>query len=152
MTIDCLPLPTREAMLEGVRSGEPIIAGAYVDGDGGICPMLAAHRYGAPTAFLSFAKSWDRFARVGRGARRATGRELDILAGQLQASLTSEAGADLDQAIDEHRELLWRRHAREADPVGEIVVRRRPRRLYITSPGRMNMISGITHAGVTFSR
>src|SRR5205809_7492203 len=45
-TIDCLPLATREAMLAGVRAGERIIVGAYVDARGGVCPMLAAHRRG----------------------------------------------------------------------------------------------------------
>jgi len=60
-TIDCLPVATREAMLAGVRAGERIIVGAYVDGRGGVCPMLAAHRRGARTNFLSFARAWDRF-------------------------------------------------------------------------------------------
>ncbi len=152
LTIDCLPVATREAMLAGVQSNERIIAGAYVDGEGGVCPMLAAHRHGGPTSFLSFARSWDRFARARRGVRRASERELDILVGQLQASLLGEAGVELDRAIDEHRELVGRRHARVVDPVGEIVVRRLREPRYIASPGRMNMISGTTHAGVSFSR
>ncbi len=125
LTIDCLPVATRQAMLEGVQSGEPIIAGAYVDGEGGVCPMLAAHRRGGQTAFLSFAKAWDRFARTGRGPRRATSRELEILAGQLQSSLMSEAGVELDRAIAEHRELMARNiRAGAVEPTGEIVVRR----------------------------
>ncbi|MGO8903995.1 MAG: hypothetical protein ACLQMH_00045 [Solirubrobacteraceae bacterium] len=152
LTIDCLPASTRRAMLDGVRGGERIIAGAYVDGEGGVCPMLAAHRNGAPTTFLSFARAWDRFTRVGRGVRRVSPRELSILVGQLQASLLSEAGVDLDRAIEEHRELVGRRHARAADPAGEILVRRlRPGR-YISSPGRVNITSGTTHAGDTFNR
>src|SRR5919108_766928 len=92
-TIDCLPLRTRVAMLEGVRSNE-IIVGAYTDRAGGVCPMLAAHRCGGRTSFVSFARAWDRFA-GGRRARRATPRELRILEGQLQASLLAEDRLDL---------------------------------------------------------
>ncbi len=55
-------------------SNERIIVGAYVEA-GGRCPMLAAHRCGGRTDFISFARSWDRFARAGR-ARAATEREL----------------------------------------------------------------------------
>lgn len=128
LTIDCLPISTREAMLEGIQNHERIIVGAYVDGEGGVCPMLAAHQSGGRTSFLPFAKAWDRFARAGRHARLATRRELDILVGQLQASLLSEADVELDRAIDEHRELLSRRkHTRESDPSGEITVRARRR-------------------------
>src|ERR1700726_3471728 len=88
LAIDCMPLTTREAMLEGVRAHERILVGAYVDDQGGVCPMLAAHRCGGRTDFLSFAKSWDRFARPrtlkgtstgtlkGTGKRAATEREV----------------------------------------------------------------------------
>src|SRR5271154_5368145 len=79
LAIDCMPVATREAMLDGVRSGARIIVGAYVDGQGGECPMLAAHRRGGRTDFLSFAKSWDRFARARGASRPATERELRIL-------------------------------------------------------------------------
>ena len=156
LSIDCMPASTRRAMLDGLQSNERIIVGAYVDGEGGVCPMLAAHRCGGRTDFLSFARSWDRFTRAGRRARRATRRELDILANQLRASLMSEASPDLDRAIAEHRELVSRRErARVFDPSGEIVVRRLRkvvRSAHMTSPGRTNMISGTMHAGVTFSR
>ena len=57
-------------MLEGIRANE-IIVGAYSDRDGGVCPMLAAHRCGGRTSFISFARAWDAFAGVKR-ARRAT--------------------------------------------------------------------------------
>jgi hypothetical protein len=129
LTIDCLPVITREAMLEGIRSNERIIVGAYVDGEGGVCPMLAAHQAGGRTSFLPFAKSWDRFTRAKRGARPATKRELAILVGQLQASLLSEADIDLDRAIEEHRELLGRHEPQPApepmvDPTGELIARR----------------------------
>jgi hypothetical protein len=117
--IDCLPATTRRAMLEGVQANARIIAGAYVDGRGGVCPMLAAHRRGARTNFLSFARAWDRFARA-RRARNATARELGILIRQLQSSLLSEQQCDLDRAIAEHRELVWRRRSAQADPTGTI--------------------------------
>jgi hypothetical protein len=162
LTIDCLPVATREAMLDGVQRSERIIAGAYVDGQGGVCPMLAAHRCGGRTDFLSFAKAWDRFTRAGRRVRQATAREVEVLVSQLRDSLMSEADLDLDHAIGEHRELVRRRERTEADPSGDIVARDRRARpagappleppAQSASPGRTNIISGITHAGVTFSR
>jgi hypothetical protein len=97
--IECLPRATREAMLEGIRT-RPIIVGAYTDNRGGICPMLAAHRGGGRTSLLSFARSWDAFARTKR-ARRATRRELRVLEDLLVASLESES--DLGAAIAAHR-------------------------------------------------
>jgi hypothetical protein len=135
VAIDCMPVATREAMLAGVRANERIIVGAYVDGEGGMCPMLAAHRTGARTDFLSFARSWDRFTRA-QGTRVATTREVSILVAQLEASLVSASGLELDVAIKEHRELMSRRRPRRrtqsaysrledaADPSGEIVARR----------------------------
>src|ERR1039458_3742889 len=97
LTIDCMPVSTRQAMLDGVQSNERIIVGAYVDRAGGVCPMLAAHRCGGRTDLLSFARAWDRFARAGRRARRASRRELDILVGQLKDSLESSNGLELDR-------------------------------------------------------
>lgn len=129
LAIDCMPVATREAMLVGVRSNERIIAGAYVDDRGGVCPMLAAHRCGGRTDFLSFAKSWDRFTRATK-ARAVTVREVAILIGQLEDSVMSASGLELDRAISEHRELRSRRMrsrgqlARAWEPAGEIVVRR----------------------------
>jgi hypothetical protein len=162
LTIDCLPVATREAMLDGVRACERIIAGAYTDAHGGVCPMLAAHRRGGRTNFLSFAHAWDRFTRAGRHARAASRRERGILIGQLEASLLSAADVDFEQAIGEHRGAVRRRERAQRDPSGEIVVkrvRRRPRRSghdslssYSESPGRMNMISGTTHAGEVLSK
>jgi hypothetical protein len=125
LTIDCMPVATRRAMLDGVQANDRIIVGAYVDGHGGVCPMLAAHRSGGRTDLLSFARAWDRFTRAGRRARSATRRELDILVGQLKDSLMSEADVDLSRAIEEHEELVRRERNRAADPTGEIVVRRR---------------------------
>jgi hypothetical protein len=128
--IDCMPVATREAMLQGVRNNERVIAGAYVDNHGGVCPMLAAHRGGGRTDLLSFARSWDRFTRAGRESRAATERELGILVSQLEDSLSEAGGLEFDQAIAEHRRLRARtRRTRRtlpdaADPPGEIVARR----------------------------
>jgi hypothetical protein len=131
LAIDCLPVGTREAMLAGVRANPRIIAGAYVDGEGGVCPMLAAHRAGGRTDLLSFARSWDRFTRATRGSRPATEREVRMLVAQLEDSLAGATSVELDVAIKEHRELVRRGRARPrrrlpdaADPAGEIVARR----------------------------
>ena len=107
--IDCLPRETRNAMLTGI-STNPIIVGAYTDGDG-ICPMLAAHRAGGRTSFISFARAWDGFAYRGsriRTARRATERELLILKTHLEASLLADEGpaTDLAAAVAEHEALV----------------------------------------------
>jgi hypothetical protein len=109
LAIDCLPGDTRRAMLEGISSNA-IIVGGYTDGEGGVCPMLAAHRCGGRTSFVYFAKAWDRYGRAGHRARRATERELRILTTQLEASLLEDGGAapDLAQAMAEHRELQAR--------------------------------------------
>lgn len=131
--IDCLPVATREAMLAGVRASERIIAGAYVDRDGGVCPMLAAHRAGARTDFLAFARSWDRFTRAARAPREASERERRTLIAHLEASLASDDGLALDVAIAQHRELViaTRRRRRSrlpdgADPKWTIIARRLP--------------------------
>ncbi len=106
-------------MLEGVRA-HPIIVGAYVDRDGGMCPMLAAHRHGGRTNFVSFARAWDRFARapLGRTSRRATEREVRVLIGQLEASIGSAEPRALDSAITEHQALSRDRRSREAAGTG----------------------------------
>ena len=108
-------------MLEGIRTA-PIVVGAYTDGRGGVCPMLAAHRHGGRTTLLAFARCWDRFARA-RTVRRATPRELRVLEAQLVASLLAGQGADLRAAIAEH-EALKARRAPAAEPRPEIVARR----------------------------
>jgi hypothetical protein len=63
--------------------------------------MLAAHRCGGRTSFVSFARAWDRFAGA-RRARRATARELRILEGRLEATILAEDPLDLAAAIAEH--------------------------------------------------
>jgi hypothetical protein len=101
--IDCLPRHTREAMLDGIDSN-PIIVGAYTDGSGGVCPMLAAHRGGGRTSLASFARAWDRYTEA-QSARRATGREVRTLQAMLEASLWYEAeSGDLAQAAAELRD------------------------------------------------
>src|SRR3954452_556143 len=110
--IDCLPAETRRAMLEGIAANT-IVAGAYTDGRGGICPMLAAHRHGGRTSFLSFARAWDAFAQT-ETVRRVSPRELRVLAELLEASLDEEE-ADLGAVIAEHREWMARRQL--AQPV-----------------------------------
>ena len=103
--IDCLPVRTREAMLEGIGANE-IIVGAYTDRDGRVCPMLAAHRHGGRTSLAFFARAWDRYT----GARRprpATERELRTLRAMLETSLMyQDEVEDLAKAAAEHRSLV----------------------------------------------
>jgi hypothetical protein len=100
-------------MLDGVRENR-IVVGAYTDGRGGICPMLAAHRNGGRTSFLSFARAWDAFARAD-AVRPATARELRVLEDLLAASLATDPGGDTDlaAAIAEHQAAVKRRRAPE---------------------------------------
>jgi hypothetical protein len=86
LAVDCLPLATRQAMLDGIASSR-IIVGAYTDRKGGVCPMLAAHRNGGRTSLASFAHAWDRYTGAGRRARPATERELNTLRAMLEASI-----------------------------------------------------------------
>jgi hypothetical protein len=79
-----LPIETKQAMLAGLES-ETIVTGAYTH-DGGICPMLAAHRRGGRTDRESFAHAWDRYTGARKG-RCATERELRTLRCMLEASL-----------------------------------------------------------------
>jgi hypothetical protein len=123
LTIDCLPLRTRMAMLEGVRCND-IIVGAYADRRGGICPMLAAHRHGGRTSFISFANAWDRFAGAKR-ARRATEREVRVLIAHLEASIAAEEDVDLRGAIADHERLVAA-GPRPGDPDRSGELRRRP--------------------------
>ena len=118
LAVDCLPRRTRVAMLEGIRSND-IIVGAYVDRKGGVCPMLAAHRCGGRTDFLSFAHAWDRFTHAKR-ARLATEREIAVLVSYLEASLLEDdlEGADLKSAIRDHQAASRRRREAEARRLG----------------------------------
>src|SRR5918997_4201915 len=120
--IDCLPEQTRRAMLDGVRANT-IVVGAYTDGRGGICPMLAAHRNGGRTSFLSFARAWDAFARAD-SVRPASARELQVLEDLLVASLAEglDGASDLAAAIAEHKASVARSRPKE------IIARRLKRR------------------------
>src|SRR3954453_2208768 len=86
--VELLPLHTREAMLRGIDSSE-IIVGAYTDRDGGVCPMLAAHRNGGRTSFASFARAWDEFTQA-RRLRRASRREIRVLRSYIEMSLLAD--------------------------------------------------------------
>jgi hypothetical protein len=79
-----LPIDTKRAMLVGLGN-ETIITGAYTH-DGGVCPMLAAHRRGGRTSHASFAHAWDRYTGADKG-RNASERELRTLRTMLDASL-----------------------------------------------------------------
>jgi hypothetical protein len=96
--VDCLPYETKLAMLDGLERYE-IIAGAYSDRRGGVCPMLAAHRCGGRTDFRAFARAWDRFTGARKRGRRASERELRTLKAQLERSVWRD---------DLERELLTR--------------------------------------------
>ena len=113
--IEFLPLETKEAMLESIDR-DRIIVGAYVDGEGGVCPMLAAHRNGGRTSLASFARAWDRYTRAGRDPRPASERELRTLRVMLEASIAIEEDRGEDElahAIAEHRAAKERRPARD---------------------------------------
>ena len=111
--IDCLPLATRRAMLDGVEANR-IIVGAYTDRKGGICPMLAAHRNGGRTSLASFARSWDRYTGVRGKPRPASPRELNTLTAMLQASILLDETPALPAA-----DLAPRRPRRLPRPTGE---------------------------------
>src|SRR4051794_4010541 len=82
--VDMLPVETKRAMLAALDS-ETIVTGAYTH-DGGVCPMLGAHRRGGRTDRDSFAKAWDRYTGANKG-RRATDREIRTLRCMLEASM-----------------------------------------------------------------
>ena len=121
--VELLPRHTREAMLQGIDSNA-IIVGGYTDGDGGVCPMLAAHRNGGRTSFASFAFAWDAFTGAGKRPRRASRREIRALRTYLEMSLLEDdtqigSGGTLTEAADriraERREIAARA-SRESEP------------------------------------
>jgi hypothetical protein len=152
--IDGMPLDTRKAMLDAIARN-PIIVGAYASADGGVCPMLAAHRNGGRTRYAEFAKAWDRYARAGKRPRRATAREITALRTMLEASIADEAvrgpGA-LADAIAGHRRAQDERARREEHEVGPYEALDPAELDYSPSPGRMNWISGTMQAGEVLSR
>jgi hypothetical protein len=109
IAIDCLPLQTRRAMLDGVESSR-IIVGAYTNRDGGVCPMLAAHRNGGRTSLASFARAWDGYTGARRRrARPASGRELTTLRTMLEASIALDELPNLADVAREAQALRTRR-------------------------------------------
>jgi hypothetical protein len=96
LAVDCLPLATRRAMLDGIATSR-IIVGAYTDRQGGVCPMLAAHRNGGRTSLASFARAWDRYTGAARRSRPASGRELNTLRAMLEASIGLEEVPSLQE-------------------------------------------------------
>src|SRR3954468_18727672 len=87
LAVAALPYDTRVAMLEGIRSSDEIIAGADAGRRGGVCPLLAAHRAGGRSSQRGFARAWDRFTGVRTRPRRATEREVGVLAALLEQSV-----------------------------------------------------------------
>src|SRR3954453_20079212 len=111
--IDCLPERTRKAMLDGIDSNQ-IIVGAYTDNEGGICPMLAAHRNGGRTSLASFARAWDAYTGGWEVARPATKREVRTLRAMLEASLwTDSPDTAPGAAVADHRATQVERALRE---------------------------------------
>ncbi len=116
--VECLPVKTRLAMLEGIKNNT-IIVGAYTDRKGGVCPMLAAHRAGGRTDLIAFARAWDRFTAAGKRSRPATPHELAVLKAQLDGSLLQAEGrSEFSAAIAEHQTVARRRRGYEAQRLG----------------------------------
>jgi hypothetical protein len=114
-----MPHDTCVAMHDAVQRN-PIIVGAYVDRDGGMCPMLAAHRNGGRTTFESFAKAWDRYTHA-TTPRRATEREIRTLVKMLEESIAAEEArfsGNLSDAIADHRNMQLQRARREEGQPG----------------------------------
>jgi hypothetical protein len=116
VAIEWLPIDTKQAMLDAIEHNR-IIVGAYTDRDGGVCPMLAAHRNGGRTSYASFARAWDRYTKAGTRSRPATEREVTTLKTMLEGSLASDApdGTTLGSAIAQHRALQHSAPRRPAD-------------------------------------
>jgi hypothetical protein len=96
-------------MLEGIEANR-IIVGAYTDRQGGVCPMLAAHRNGGRTSLASFARAWDRYTRARGRSRPATDREMTTLRTMLEASIMLDETPSLSSV---------ERPRRERRPTGE---------------------------------
>ncbi len=116
LAVRCLPRHTRVAMLDGIDANQ-IIVGAYTMRDGGICPMLAAHRCGGRTDFLAFAHAWDRFTKA-RRPRRATETEVGVLRAYLTETLEDEMTTPFTEVIADHQRAARDRRAREAATLG----------------------------------
>jgi hypothetical protein len=132
IAIDCLPLQTRRAMLEGIESNH-IIVGAYTDRKGGVCPMLAAHRNGGRNGGISVARAWDRYTGAKR-SRPAREREINTLRTMLEASIAFDELPSVSEVAREaeklraRRLLLFRRFDEYERAVAELAVIRAPNR------------------------
>ncbi len=152
--IDEMPLETRRAMLDAIGRN-PIIVGAYASPDGGVCPMLAAHRNGGRTDYAPFARAWDRYARAGRRPRQATERQLNALRTMLESSIDAHdvsAPGALAGAIADHRRALRARLRREEHEVAPYAAVDPSELDYSASPGRTNCSSGTMHADEVLNR
>jgi hypothetical protein len=115
-----LPIETKRAMLVGLED-ETIVTGAYTY-DGGICPMLAAHRRGGRTDRESFAHAWDRYTGADKG-RVASEREVRTLRTMLEASLIEPIDLHSVQRVEAPRAAwskLFRRWDTYAATIGPL--------------------------------
>jgi hypothetical protein len=133
-TIDRLPLEVREAVLEGIQ-GQRIIAGAHVDGAGGVCPMVAADVRWKRISKASVqkaqevARAWDRYAEASGSFHPATKRQLLALRSMLEASILEETAQNempLSEVIAEHK-LAKSRRASAPAPAAAPVAAAAPR-------------------------
>src|SRR5947209_2889620 len=118
-----LPADSRQAMLRALEH-EELIAGAYADRCGRICPMMAAFRHGARSGVGAFPDAWDDFTRA-RRPRPATRREQEILRALLEESLAHPIGPNDrppatvgPQPVSERRPVGERQPGGERQPVG----------------------------------
>ena len=112
VAIEWLPIETKRAMLDAIEHNR-IIVGAYTDRNGGVCPMLAAHRNGGRTSLASFAHAWDRYTGVrGRKARPATERELNTLRTMLEASIALDEMPTVSEVVREAKAMRAARRLR----------------------------------------
>ena len=132
IAVDCLPVETRRAMLDGIEANR-IIVGAYTDRQGGVCPMLAAHRRGGRTSLVSFARAWDRYTGARGKPRPASEREVNTI---LKAANAFDDHVTLRREPVNHRLLAresdcskyWKLTARPDDEVRALLVAWRVRR------------------------
>jgi hypothetical protein len=115
-----LPIETKQGMLSALDN-ESIVTGAYTH-DGGVCPMLGAHRRGGRTDRESFAQAWDRYTGAKKG-RFATERELRTLRCMLEASLLEPIdihAVERPARKAPHWSLLFRRWDHYAATIGPL--------------------------------
>ena len=125
--IDCLPETSREAMLRAIEQ-ETIVTGAYSTRDGGVCPMLGAHRRGGRTDYAEFANAWDAFTGA-TDPRPATELEVLTLRKILAFARLADERAERARIEREAEQDRQAEEARRAAPpaVRSFRFRRRPR-------------------------